>query len=121
MKKFISYQQAYQVNHENPQAASDHSAYSYPSFTGSDNEQSLPLNLSSQPSILSVIPMIGPLHISLNSREHIVTFFHPFFKTVSERITGRQTKTLEDQLALRNCLRRIDINMRICDEKVLVI
>ena len=71
------------------QAASDHSAYSYPSFTGSDNEQSLPLKLSSQPSILSVIPMIGPLHMSLNSREHIVTSFHPFFKTVYERIFTR--------------------------------
>ena len=82
VKKFISYQQPHQVNCENPQAASDHSAYSYPSFTVSDNEQSLSFNLSSQPSILSVIPMIGPLHISLNSREHIVTSFHPLFKTV---------------------------------------
>ena len=89
VKKFISYQQPHHVNRQNPQAASDHSAYSYPSFTGSDNEQSLPLNLSSQPSILSVIPMIGPLHISLNSREHIVTSLHPFFKTVHERIFTR--------------------------------
>ena len=89
VKKFISYQEPRQANCENTQAASDHSAYSYPSFTGSDNEQSLPLNLSSQPSILSVIPMIGPLHISLNSREHIVTSFHPFFKTVYERIFTR--------------------------------
>ena len=86
VKKFISYQEPHQVNCENTQAASDHSAYSYPSFTGSENEQSLPLDLSSQPSILSVIPMIGPLHVSLNSREHIVTSFHPFFKTVYERI-----------------------------------
>ena len=54
VKKFISYQQPHQVNCENPQAASDHSAYSYPFFTGSDNEQSLPLNLSSQP--LSTYP-----------------------------------------------------------------
>ena len=61
----------YQVNSENPQGAEDHSAYSYPSFTVSDQEQTLPVNLSSQPSILSVIPMIGPLHISLNNREHI--------------------------------------------------
>ena len=89
VKKFISYQQPNQVNRENPQAASDHSTYSYPSFSGSDNEQSLPLNLSSQPSILSVIPRIGPLHMSLNSREHIVTSFHPFFKTVYERIFTR--------------------------------
>ena len=40
VKKFLSYQQPHQVNCENPQAASDHSAYSYPSFTISDNEQS---------------------------------------------------------------------------------
>ena len=89
VKEFISYQQPHQVNRENPQAASDHSAYCYPSFTGSDNEQSLPLNLSSQPSILSVIPIIGPLHMSLNSREHIVTSFHPFFQTVYEGIFTR--------------------------------
>ena len=70
VKKFISYQQAHQVYRENPQAASDHSAYSHPSLTASDDEQSLPFNLSSQPSILCVIPMIGPLHISLNSRRN---------------------------------------------------
>ena len=92
-KKFISYQQPHQVNRENPQAASDHSAYSYSSFTVSDNEQSLPFDLSSQPSILSVIPVIGPLHISLNNREYIVTSFHPFFKTGYERIFTRSKLT----------------------------
>ena len=55
VKKFISYQEPHQVNCENTQAASDHSAYSYLSLMGSDNQQSLSLNLSSQPSILSVI------------------------------------------------------------------
>ena len=39
-------------------------------------------NMSQQPSILSIVPTIGPLHISLNSREHIVNSFHPFFKSV---------------------------------------
>ena len=77
------------------------SAYSYPSFTGSDNQQSLSLNLSSQHSILSVIPMIGPLHVSLNSREHIVTSFHihfskQFMKEFLLDQAGRQTKALED-------------------------
>ena len=33
--------------------------------------------------------MTGLLHISLNSTEHIVTYFHPFFKTVYERIFTR--------------------------------
>ena len=106
VRKFISHQQPHQDNCGNPQATSDHSAYSFPSFIGSDNEQSLQLNLFSQPSILSVIPIIDSLHLSLNSREHIVTSFHPFFKTVYERIFTwwkRQTnENPKDQLALRN-------------------
>ena len=64
----------------------DHSTYSYPSIAGSDKEESLEVNLTSQPCILSVIPTIGPLHISLNSREHVVNSFHPFFKMVYEKI-----------------------------------
>ena len=44
---------------------------------------------TSQPSILSIVPTIGPLHISLNSREHIVNSYHPFFKTVYETIFPR--------------------------------
>ena len=42
--------------------------------------------MSEQPSILSIVPTIGPLHISLNSREHIVNSFHPFFKSVYQSI-----------------------------------
>ena len=48
----------------------DHSTYSYPSIAGSDKEESLEVNLTSQRCILSVIPTIGPLQISFNSREH---------------------------------------------------
>ena len=44
------------------------------------------VNLTSQPCTLSVIPTIGPLHISLNSREHVVNSFHPFFKMVYENM-----------------------------------
>ena len=43
-------------------------------------------NTSQQPSILSIVPTIGPLHISLNSREHIVNSFYPFFKSVYHSI-----------------------------------
>ena len=39
--------------------------------------------MTSQPSLLSIVPTIGPLHISLNSREHVINSFHPFFKPVS--------------------------------------
>ena len=63
----------------------EHSTYSHPSIAGSDKEESLEVYLTSQPCILSVIPTIGPLHISLNSREHVVNSLHPFFKMVNEK------------------------------------
>ncbi len=34
----------------------------------------------------SVVPMIGPLHISLNSKEHVLLCFWPFFKQVYEQL-----------------------------------
>ena len=69
----------------------DHSSYSFPMTSGTtDNllNNSLP-QATSQSSILSLVPTIGPLHISLNSREHIVHSYHPFFKTVYETIFPR--------------------------------
>ena len=62
----------------------DHSLYSYP--TGNYVCNMTPETMSQQPSILSIVPTIGPLHISLNSREHIVNSFHPFFKSVYQSI-----------------------------------
>ena len=44
---------------------------------------------TSQSSILSIVPTIGPLHIFLNSRKHIVHSYHPFFKTEYETIFPR--------------------------------
>ena len=79
LKKFIGFTpMSARVNEEH--SLHDHSTYSYPSIAGSDREESLEVNLTSQPCILSVIPTIGPLHISLNSREHVVNSFHPFFQ-----------------------------------------
>ena len=69
----------------------DHSSYSFPMTSGTtDNllNNSLP-QATSQSSILSLVPTIGPPHISLNSREHIVHSYHPFFKTVYETIFPR--------------------------------
>ena len=66
----------------------DHSSYSFPMTSGTtDNllNNSLP-QTTSQSSILSLVPTIGPLHISLNSREHIVHSYHSFFKAVYETI-----------------------------------
>jgi hypothetical protein len=38
------------------------------------------------PPLAAAIPMIGPLHISINSREHVLLSFHPFFKRVYEHL-----------------------------------
>lgn len=63
LKKFISFTpMCAPVNQEH--SLHDHSTYSYPSIAGSDKEESLEVNLTSQPCILLVIPTIGPLHIS---------------------------------------------------------
>ena len=44
------------------------------------------INMTSQPSLLSIVPTTGPLHISLNSTEYVVISFHPFFKYLYESI-----------------------------------
>jgi len=36
--------------------------------------------MTSQRVLLSIVPTIGPLHISISSRENVVISFHPFFK-----------------------------------------
>ena len=36
--------------------------------------------------IQSVVPMIGPLHISLNSKEDLMINYHAFFESLYERI-----------------------------------
>ena len=69
---------------EHPRICDDHSSYSYP--TDSHIHTTIPGSTNQQPSILSIVPTIGPLHISLNSREHIVNSFHPFFKSVYQAI-----------------------------------
>ena len=69
----------------------DHSSYSLPMIPGAtDNllNNNLP-QATVQSSVLSLVPTIGPLHISLNSKEHIVHSYHPFFKTVYETIFPR--------------------------------
>jgi hypothetical protein len=43
------------------------------------------------PPLAAAIPMIGPLHISINSREHVLLSFHPFFKRVYEHLFPHKT------------------------------
>ena len=38
------------------------------------------------PPLAAAIPMMGPLHILINSREHVLLSFHPFFKRVYEHL-----------------------------------
>ena len=42
--------------------------------------------ITSVPPMASVIPLIGPLHISLNSKEHVLLSFHPFFKNAYQHL-----------------------------------
>ena len=92
LKKFISSQPVLKSTpNENDNILTDHSCYSFPLPTSTAEnplDNSL-LHNTSQPSILSVVPTIGPLHISLNSREHVVNSYHSFFKTVYETIFPR--------------------------------
>ena len=92
LKKFISSQPVLKTTpNEHDNILTDHSCYSFPLPTSTAEnplDKSLLLN-TFQPSILSVVPTIGPLHISLNSREHVVNSYHSFFKTVYETIFPR--------------------------------
>ena len=47
----------------------------------------VPVNLNlSPPSILSLIPCLGPLHVSLNGRETLFNDFQPFFANIYEQL-----------------------------------
>jgi len=63
----------------------DHSFHSFPlPAATAENPLNNSLPQSTSQPILSVVPTIGPLHISLNSTEHVVNTYHSFFKTVYE-------------------------------------
>jgi hypothetical protein len=70
-------------NNTQQSPSTDHADHSYSfqqiSHQQSYSNESLHYCMTPQPSILSIVPAIGPLHISLNSREHIISTFHPFF------------------------------------------
>lgn len=65
--------------------------------TGNDNSnndqrpllfhQPLPLTTTSPvPPMASVVPIIGPLHVSINSKEHVLLSFNPFFQNVYQHL-----------------------------------
>ena len=63
--------------------------------TGNDNSnndrhQPLPSTITSPvPPMASVVPIIGPLHKSINSKEHVLLSFHPFFENVYQNLFKR--------------------------------
>ena len=91
-KKFVSSHPGFSdASLQQDNILTDYSLYSFPMTSGTtDNllNNSLP-QATSQSFILSILPTIGPLHISLNSREHIVQSYHLFFKAVYETIFPR--------------------------------
>ena len=68
--------------------------------TGNDNSnndqhpllfhQPLPSTTTSPvPPMASVVPIIGPLHVSINSKEHVLLSFNPFFQNVYQHLFKR--------------------------------
>ena len=56
----------------------------------------------SLPSICqNVVPLIGPLHISLNSRECVLKFFHPIFAELYSDLFGKKAKLAKKPKAWR--------------------
>ena len=52
----------------------------------------------SLPAVLkNVIPLIGPLHISLNARECVLLIFHPIFADLYAALFGQKAKLTKSQ------------------------
>ena len=49
----------------------------------------------------NVVPLIGPLHISLNSRECVLKFFHPIFAELYSTLFGKKAKLAKKPQAWR--------------------
>ena len=61
--------------------------HSYHMTSAAAHSSYVPVNLnSSPPSILSLIPGIGPLHVSLNGSETLFNDFQPFFTNIDEQL-----------------------------------
>ena len=49
----------------------------------------------------NVVPLISPLHISLNSRECVLKFFHPIFAELYSTLFGKKAKLAKKPQAWR--------------------
>ena len=66
---------------DNPQVCPTDHSYARVCSSGPIQQQ-MNVSTSGQPGILSIIPCIGPLHISLNGRETVFHDYRQFFETV---------------------------------------
>lgn len=66
---------------DNPQVCPTDHSYARVCSSGPIQQQ-MNVSTSGQPGILSIIPCIGPLHISLNGRETVFQDYRQFFETV---------------------------------------
>ena len=59
--------------------------------TGNDNNNNDQHRLAFNQPLPSKItsPVIGPLHISINSEEHVLLSFHPFFENIYQNLFKR--------------------------------
>ena len=70
---------------DNPQVCPTDHSYARVCSSGPIQQQ-MNFSTSGQPGILSIIPGIGPLHISLNGRETVFHDYRQFFKTVCNNL-----------------------------------
>ena len=63
-------------------------SYSFPSTTAS-TVNCFNHTMKSQPALLPIVPTIGPLHISLNSKEHVVSQFFSSFHQEATLIANK--------------------------------
>ena len=86
--------------------------HSYHMTSAAAHSSYVPVNLNlSPPLILSLIPCIGPLHVSLNGRETLFNDLQPSFANIYEQLFPKSKLALEDKydigdwLHIRDCVK----------------
>ena len=63
---------------------------------------------TSLPAVLkNEIPLIGPLHISLNARECVLLMFHPIFADLYAALFGQKAKLAKNQSPMAGCIKGV--------------
>ena len=57
-------------------------------YASKPTSSTIPDRYPSVAALCSIVPTMGPLHISLNSREHVFVTFRPFFEKVYKHLQG---------------------------------